>query len=78
MVLRSASPSRLPPQQHSGDNDAMQAEVDKRTDGQVESIRSQFGTNKQAVVDKLLERVMEVRYSALPACSHASSPLTHT
>jgi hypothetical protein len=53
----------------------MQAEVDKRTDGQVESIRSQFGTNKQAVIDKLLERVMEVRHYTLLPCSRAFSSL---
>lgn len=38
----------------------MQAELDKQTDAQLETIRSSFGKNKDAVVEKLLERVMEV------------------
>ena len=39
----------------------MQADVDKKTEEQLATIREQFGSNKQAVVDKLLDRVMDVR-----------------
>lgn len=54
--------------QHAGDNDTLQADLDKQTEKQLESIRSMFGSNKQAVVDKLLERVIEVSlvYVTLP------------
>ena len=48
-------------QQHSGDNDAMQADLDKRTEEQLDTIRKQFNENRQSVVDKLLARVLEVR-----------------
>merc|ERR1712144_65477 len=44
-------------QEHSGDNDAAQSELDKQT----EPIKADFGKNRQAVVDKLLERVTEVQ-----------------
>merc|ERR1712093_736029 len=48
-------------QEHSGDNDAAQSELDKQTEQQIESIKADFGKNRQAVVDKLLERVTEVQ-----------------
>ena len=38
----------------------MQASLDKSTGGQLDKIRSMFGENRQAVVNKLLERVTEV------------------
>ncbi|CAD6574507.1 MAG: H(+)-transporting V1 sector ATPase subunit G [Cyphobasidiales sp. Tagirdzhanova-0007] len=47
--------------QHSGDNDTMQASLDKSTDSQLDKIRTMFGDNRQAVVDKLLDRVIEVQ-----------------
>ena len=48
--------------QHSGDNDTMQASLDKSTDSQLDKIRTMFGDNRQAVVDKLLDRVIEVYF----------------
>ncbi|KAK9898409.1 V-type ATPase [Cystobasidium minutum MCA 4210] len=49
--------------EHTGDNDALAAELDKQTDSQLDDIRAQFGRNKQSVVDKLLERVIDVEPS---------------
>lgn len=47
----------------------MQADVDKKTEQQLATIREQFGTNKQAVVDKLLDRVMDVSSPLFPFIS---------
>ncbi|KAL7007869.1 hypothetical protein EMMF5_002516 [Cystobasidiomycetes sp. EMM_F5] len=48
---------------HSGDNDSMQSDLDKRTEEQLSTIQSQFDGNRKVVVDKLLSRVLEVEAS---------------
>ncbi|KAG0139978.1 hypothetical protein CROQUDRAFT_665781 [Cronartium quercuum f. sp. fusiforme G11] len=46
---------------HSGSTESQQREIDADTESKIESIRAQFEKNRPTVVDKLLEKVIDVQ-----------------
>lgn len=50
-----------PSEQHEGSQSTSQTAVDKETEEKLETINKAFEQNRSKVVDKLLERVTEVK-----------------
>jgi len=60
MTARREADYKKAEEEHSGDADANQDEVDKATKSELDTLKSSFEQNRSKVVDQLLERLVEV------------------